>query len=89
MLLLFITTESEYYYEGNRIYNVKFAIGIALMITRPRSDSAVSVSSRKNLNWKEATVSKTYGRKAKHYMFDKDGNQWKEPGVGTVMLFKH
>lgn len=71
----FITTASEYYYEGNRIYNVKFAIGIALMITRPRSDSAVSVSSRRNLNWKEATISKIYGRKAKHYKFDKDGNQ--------------
>lgn len=28
----FITTASEYYYEGNRIYNVKFAIGIALML---------------------------------------------------------
>jgi len=71
----FITTESEYYYEGNRIYNVKFAIGIALMITRPRSDSVVSVSSWENHNWKEATISKTYGRKTKHYMFDKNGNQ--------------
>lgn len=69
----FITTASEYYYEGNRIYNVKYAIGT--MITRPRSDSAVSVSSRRNLNWKEATISKIYGRKAKHYKFDKDGNQ--------------
>lgn len=69
----FITTASEYYYEVNRIYNVKYAIGT--MITHPRSDSAVSVSSRRNLNWKEATISKIYGRKAKHYKFDKDGNQ--------------
>ncbi|CAN4102192.1 unnamed protein product [Withania somnifera] len=27
--------------------------------------------------------------KAKLYRFDKDGNQWKERGVGTVKLLKH
>lgn len=28
-------------------------------------------------------------RKAKLYRFDKEGNQWKERGVGTVKLLKH
>lgn len=28
-------------------------------------------------------------RKAKLYRFDKDGNQWKERGAGTVKLLKH
>lgn len=28
-------------------------------------------------------------RKCKLYRFDKDGNQWKERGVGTVKLLKH
>lgn len=28
-------------------------------------------------------------RKAKLYRFDKDGNQWKERGTGTVKLLKH
>ena len=28
-------------------------------------------------------------RKAKLYRFDKDGNQWKERGVGVVKLLKH
>lgn len=28
-------------------------------------------------------------RKAKLYRFDKDGNQWKERGVGSVKLLKH
>ncbi|GKV22015.1 hypothetical protein SLEP1_g31920 [Rubroshorea leprosula] len=28
-------------------------------------------------------------RKSKLYRFDKDGNQWKERGVGTVKLLKH
>ncbi|KAK4359568.1 hypothetical protein RND71_021797 [Anisodus tanguticus] len=27
--------------------------------------------------------------KAKLYQFDKDGNQWKERGVGTIKLLKH
>ncbi|XP_043692779.1 ran-binding protein 1 homolog c-like [Telopea speciosissima] len=27
--------------------------------------------------------------KAKLYRFDKEGNQWKERGVGTVKLLKH
>ena len=29
------------------------------------------------------------GRKAKLYRFDREGNQWKERGVGTVKLLKH
>ncbi|KAL8545067.1 hypothetical protein ACS0TY_005317 [Phlomoides rotata] len=29
------------------------------------------------------------GRNSKLYRFDKDGNQWKERGVGTVKLLKH
>jgi len=28
-------------------------------------------------------------RKAKLYRFDKEGNQWKERGTGTVKLLKH
>lgn len=28
-------------------------------------------------------------RKAKLYRFDKEGNQWKERGVGTLKLLKH
>jgi Ran-binding protein 1 len=28
-------------------------------------------------------------RKSKLYRFDKDGNQWKERGTGTVKLLKH
>lgn len=28
-------------------------------------------------------------RKAKLYRFDKEGNQWKERGVGNVKLLKH
>lgn len=28
-------------------------------------------------------------RKSKLYRFDKDGNQWKERGAGTVKLLKH
>ncbi|MCL7024743.1 hypothetical protein MKW94_027866 [Papaver nudicaule] len=28
-------------------------------------------------------------RKAKLYRFDKEGNQWKERGVGTIKLLKH
>ncbi|KAK1270291.1 hypothetical protein QJS04_geneDACA006076 [Acorus gramineus] len=30
-----------------------------------------------------------YDQKAKLYRFDKDGNQWKERGAGTVKLLKH
>ena len=30
-----------------------------------------------------------YFRKAKLYRFDKDGNQWKERGAGTVKFLKH
>uniref|UniRef100_A0A0D6QV95 RanBD1 domain-containing protein n=1 Tax=Araucaria cunninghamii TaxID=56994 RepID=A0A0D6QV95_ARACU len=31
----------------------------------------------------------TFDSKAKLYRFDKEGNQWKERGVGTVKLLKH
>ena len=30
-----------------------------------------------------------FRRKAKLYRFDKDDNQWKERGTGTVKLLKH
>ncbi|KAL0447369.1 UNVERIFIED_CONTAM: Ran-binding protein 1c [Sesamum latifolium] len=30
-----------------------------------------------------------FGRKSKLYRFDKEGNQWKERGVGIVKLLKH
>ena len=30
-----------------------------------------------------------FHRKAKLYRFDKEGNQWKERGTGTVKLLKH
>ena len=30
-----------------------------------------------------------FSRKSKLYRFDKDGNQWKERGVGIVKLLKH
>ena len=30
-----------------------------------------------------------YYRKAKLYRFDKEGNQWKERGTGTVKFLKH
>lgn len=30
-----------------------------------------------------------YSRKCKLYRFDKEGNQWKERGVGTVKLLEH
>ena len=32
---------------------------------------------------------KKTSRKSKLYRFDKDGNQWKERGAGTVKLLKH
>ena len=34
-------------------------------------------------------VFKKTSRKSKLYRFDKDGNQWKERGAGTVKLLKH
>ncbi|XVF66898.1 hypothetical protein PTKIN_Ptkin10aG0076300 [Pterospermum kingtungense] len=55
-----------------------------------REDEKASVTEAEDTKAQVAlSLSSRKLSKAKLYRFDKDGNQWKERGVGTVKLLKH
>lgn len=62
------------------ICNYSISLISYLLFVLHRSASISRVNNKVNLS---------LYRKAKLYRFDKDGNQWKERGAGTVKFLKH
>lgn len=88
--LLWGKTKSKFGFLSSRQKELKKIPQICLVLFIFSLSSAFDVHSNFVLhNVIESRIHSCYFRKCKLYRFDKEGNQWKERGVGTVKLLKH